>query len=128
MLERYSVYGNVIQIIVPANTGEKALLLPPGYSFSEVYVQSSNAYVKFGSVNSIDTGTHYKFPVVNGKSPIIFRYGNNTLNDGWINFIVEKFGGEPDLHYFDKDFEPILVKRKDGTVYNLIPTRNKGGV
>lgn len=39
-----------------------------------------------------------------------------------LRFTIEKFGQILDPHYFDKEFEPILVIGDDGNEYNMIPS------
>ena len=119
-------FGNVIiSSVAPHN--KEHIILPAGYSIYS-FISTVSCSLSNKGFYEIQPLIEYKFRIVNGKSPCEIYIPNDT--DTPINpiIVITKFGGEPDLHYFDKAFEPILVKRKDGTEYNLIPTRNKGGV
>lgn len=121
------LFGNIISAVVPPHS-EEHIILPDGYSIYSL-ISTSNFSLENKGLCPLQGGSiEYKFPIVNGKSPCEIYIPNATDKGIMSAITITQFGGEPDLHYFDKAFEPILVKRKDGTEYNLIPTRNKGGV
>lgn len=123
-----NIQGNCIAIdYAPNELSDHRTIytLPNGYSFQEIYYTKINLNVlNFPNVSS----THFKCPVVNEKSPCSLSiYVEDLSKAASMRILIEKFGGEPDKNYFNGAFKPILVKRKDGTVYNMIPTRDKGG-
>lgn len=113
-----TVYGNM---------KPTEFIFPDGYSYHKIFILTANALVKFPNGYSLGNNQHITVPIVNGKSPISISVGNNATGDGYALIIIEEFGGEPDITYFDSEFEPIVVKRKDGSEYNMIPERNHGG-
>lgn len=126
----YYVKGNVIHIAVAPGRSE-SILLPEraGYSIGKIIVYGGDVSVISPSEGFLSPNIEYTFPVVRGKSPCTLYVNNSSgssMAERWV--YITEFGGDPDGHYFDGPFEPILVKRKDGTEYNLIPTRDKGGV
>ena len=127
MTER--IQGNYIEIEYEPNELSNhwtRYTLPDGYSFQEIYCTKSN--ISMSNFPNV-TSSHFTFPVVNGKSPCCLNFSVVDLTKtAYLGILIEKFGGEPDINYFNGAFEPILVKRKDGTSYNMIPTRDKGGV
>lgn len=63
------------------------------------------------------------FPPVNSKSPCQLSYAiEDRTKAASFRAIIEKFGQIPDIHYFDKPFEPILVTGDDGKEYKVIPS------
>lgn len=71
----------------------------------------------------LERGDDITFPVVNGKSPSILPLLIKDVSKrADIRLSIEKFGQIPDIHYFDKAFDPILVTGDDGNEYNVIPS------
>lgn len=118
-------FGNIISSVKPH--GVEHVILPDGYSIYSL-ISTVSCSLSGKGFYEIQPLIEYKFPIVNGKSPCEIYIPNDTEEAINPIIVITKLGGEPDLHYFDHAFKPILVKRKDGTEYKLIPTRNKGGV
>lgn len=126
----FLVKGNVIHIAVAPGKSEQ-IIFPErlGYSIGKIIVFGGEISVISPSEGILAPNIEYTFPVVRGKSPCTLFVNNSSgtsMAERWV--YITEFGGEPDIHYFDDLFDPILVKRKDVTEYNMIPTRNKGGV
>lgn len=119
-----TVKGNFITIIFEAGEPQSGTItLPDGYSIDTIYIDNVNNLRLFSTVFLINSGDTIHFPPVNSKSPSCFLY--QIENDGYpasIRFLIEKFGQIPTAHYFDKAFEPILVKGDDGNEYKVIPS------
>lgn len=125
----YSVYGNCIMCTIKSNMPLTELVLPAGYSYHKILYIASAGYIQLPHAQRPLSGDRtYTFPIVNGKSPNSIMVANPGSSSGTLTIVIESFGGEPDNNYFNKIFDPILVKRKDGTTYKMIPTRDKGGV
>jgi hypothetical protein len=118
------IYGNIVEISIPANSGDTVhIKLPNGYSVEQLKI--TGLINCFGIHRGIEVsiGNSYRFPPVNSCSPTSFDiFIKNTTTVSYILFIIEKFGQIPDEHYFDKTFEPILVTGDDGKEYNVIPS------
>lgn len=118
------VAGNVIEVTFDADepTQSGFITLPDGYIYEQVNViLASNCY----PVHRLSSGTlgTRTFPPVNSKSPCQFAYAIiDRTKAASFRAIIEKFGQIPDIHYFDKAFEPILVTDDAGKEYNVIPS------
>lgn len=126
------VNGNIISGTTTSPFDE--IVLPDGYSVEKAIFVGITDDIQYRLNDVTDEGivtlpkdTEIHFPVVNGKSPYRFTIYSGTIGRAW-QIIITQFGGEPSSSYFNRAFEPILVKRKDVTEYKLIPTRDKGGV
>lgn len=118
----FDVAGNTVLIEFAANEPLTIVTMPDGYSYETIHVtKATNLYGIFQIVNIQNTVFH--FPVVNSKSPCtisISRTDNTKISR--LRFSIEKFGQIPDVNYFKKNFEPILVTGDDGKEYNVIPS------
>ena len=124
------IKGNIIQLTIQATDIEKSVnfILPDGYSVRKLfYSGSANVSVTADGLY-IPPNFIIAFPVVNSKSPNLFKiYSNSKSKDGdIIRIIILEFGCIPDSSYFEKSFEPILIKSKnengDEIEYNMIPS------
>lgn len=122
---RETIIGNVVRLDFNANetTSSVNYTLPDGYSYKKILV---NSYANIGKILTnvqAHPNSEFDFPVVNGMSPCTLNITivDNTKNAFLILLIIE-FGQKPDIHYFDKAFEPILVTGKDGEEYHMIPS------
>lgn len=115
---KLTVKGNAIEVTFDANEPLQFgyITLPDGYSFEQISLLSAN------NLSSTFLGKR-TFPPVNSKSPCQLSYAIvDTTKAASFRAIIEKFGQIPDIHYFDKPFEPILVTGDDGKEYNVIPS------
>lgn len=119
-----TVRGNAIEVTFDANepSQEGHITLPDGYSFEQITLLSANNCYPINNLSSTFLGKR-TFPPVNSKSPCQLSYAIvDTAKAASFRAIIEKFGQIPDIHYFDKPFEPILVTGDDGKEYNVIPS------
>lgn len=118
------VAGNVIEVTFDANEPDQwgYITLPDGYSYEQInIILASNCY-PINRLSSGNLGTR-TFPPVNSKSPCQFAYAIiDTTKAASFRVVIEKFGQIPDVNYFKKAFEPILVTGDDGKEYNVIPS------
>lgn len=118
------VAGNVIEVTFDVDEPQQSgyITLPDGYSYEQInIILTSNCY----PIHRLSSGTlgTRTFPPVNSKSPCQFAYAIvDTTKAASFRVVIEKFGQIPDIHYFDKPFEPILVTGDDGKEYNVIPS------
>lgn len=116
--------GNAIEVTFGANepTQHGYITLPDGYSFEQISLLSANNCYPINNISSLLLGKR-TFPPVNSKSPCQLSYAIlDTTKPASFRAIIEKFGQIPDIHYFEKPFEPILVTGDDGKEYNVIPS------
>ena len=114
----------IITVVIPANEGNPPpIQLKDGYSYERIHVAVLNNISYLIPYMQISINNKYTFPVVDSKSPCIIQplLGDITKNSE-IKIYIEKFGQKPDIHYFDKAFDPILVVGDDGKEYNVIPS------
>ena len=120
----YIVQGPFICIYYYANelsSRNTVVQLPDGYTYEKIFINYTMNITELNPHTSIHTGDHITFPVVNSKSPsLIYLFINDTSKPAEIKLTIEKFGQIPDAHYFDKAFDPILVRGDDGNKYNVI--------
>lgn len=118
----FSVLGNTVLIEFAANEPLTTVTLPDGYSYETIHVtEATNLYAIFQIVNIDNTVLH--FPVVNSKSPCTIAVSRSDVTKiSRLRFSIEKFGQIPDVNYFNKEFDPILVHGEDGKEYNTIPS------
>lgn len=61
--------------------------------------------------------------IVNSKSPCTIKVSRiDDTKLARLRFSIEKFGQIPNIDYFNKAFDPILVVGDDGNEYNVIPS------
>lgn len=118
--------GNFIRIYFAANELTKehtTIQLQDGYTYERLHINGATNVKELIPYMSISTGDTITFPSVNSKSPsTIGIYVPDITIPAEIRITIEKFGQIPDPHYFDKEFEPILVTGDDGKEYNVIPS------
>lgn len=118
-----TIQGNFISISFAPNEGQPDVIqLPDGYSFENVFIVLANN-IYFHNYMQVSTNEHLTFPPIRSKSPCYIKPVINNITIGAeLKFLITKFGQIPDLHYFDKAFDPILVVGDDGKEYNVIPS------
>lgn len=119
-----TVRGNVIEVTFDANEPLQhgIITLPDGYSFEQITLLSADNCYPIHRLSSTLLGKR-TFPPVNSKSPCQLSYAIlDSTKAASFRAIIEKFGQIPDTHYFDKEFDPILVTGDDGKEYNVIPS------
>ena len=117
------IEGNFISLMFSANSQQPGIIqLPDGYTYESVHIiLATNIY--FHSYMQISSDRDLTFPPVNSHSPCYLRPTiMDTTKEAELKFLITKFGQIPDLHYFDRAFEPILVTGEDGNEYNVIPS------
>lgn len=121
---KLTVKGNAIEVTFDANEPSQFgyIPLPDGYSFEQITLLSANNCYPIHNLSSPFLGKR-TFPPVNSKSPCQLSYAIvDTTKAASFRAIIEKFGQIPDIHYFDKPFEPILVTGDAGKGYKVIPS------
>lgn len=118
-----NVYGNIILVDIKAGESATTLTLPDGYSIEKAHVSLSNGSLATpNGTNIVNIDSELSFPVVNGKSPNVFRFGLvDSTKSGMVKIMIDRFGSRGDANYFTKAFDPILVSDNSGNEYNLIP-------
>lgn len=118
--------GNCVRIYINANestTTRVPITLPDGYSYESIkilYLSNISEIVPYFLVNNNNS---YHIPPIRSHSPCTFNLLlADTSKSAEIRILIEKFGQIPDVHYFDKPFEPISVTGDDGNEYNVIPS------
>ena len=116
------VNGNTILITFEANEPLSVITLPDGYSYEIINVsEATNLYAIYQIVAPLGKVLH--FPVVNSKSPCTIKVSrSDDTKIARLRFSIEKFGQIPNIDYFNKAFDPILVVGDDGNEYNVIPS------
>lgn len=109
------IAGNAIEVTFNAGSPKSGTItLPDGYSYEQVNIIAASNCYPIHRLSSGALGTR-TFPPVNSKSPSIFKYAIiDTTKEASFRVLIEKFGQIPDINYFDKAFEPILVVGDDG--------------
>lgn len=122
----FSVKGNFIRIAMEANelsTNHITLAMPDGYTYKTIVILYIENIDELNSYMTIARSVDYTFPIVNASSPsTISLHIHDITKKSEIRFIIKEFGQIPDVHYFDKAFEPILVTGDDNKDYNVIPS------
>lgn len=114
--------GNVVIIQYEAGETPETIQLAAGYSFDTVAVIGVSNLTEIYKGITFVLGTPMRFPPVNSKSPCTLHpVVADKTKSAYVRFLIMKFGQIPDVHYFDKAFEPILVVGDDGKEYNVIP-------
>lgn len=119
-----NTYGNIIVIDIKAGESATNLTLPDGYTIKSAHVSLSNGSLATpNGTNIVNVDSKLSFPIVNGKSPNVFRVGLvDSTKSGMVKIMIDHFGARGDSDYFTKAFEPLLIKA-NGSEYNLIPER-----
>lgn len=117
-------HGNAVDI--KWDVGDEiggSITLIDGYSIEEMYITNNTGiYGLYLGVPITQTTEKLYFPPVNSRNPnTIAPFFDNTKEQR-LSFLITKFGQIPDVHYFDKAFEPILVTGDAGKEYNVIPS------
>lgn len=117
------VYGNILLIELKAGESPTTLELPDGYSIAKAHVILSNASIATPrGTNIVNNDNELSFPIVNGRSPSLFRFGLvDSTKSGTCKIMIDKFGSRADSNYFSNAFKPILVYDEKDSEYNLIP-------
>jgi hypothetical protein len=114
--------GNTVLIEFDANDPISVVTLPAGYSYETIHVSEVTNLLAINQISDISKAV-LTFPAVNSKSPCTISVSrSDPTKISRIRFSIEKFGQIPDIHYFDKAFDPILVVGDDGNKYNVIPS------
>lgn len=120
-----TISANTIRITIAAKefTDNRVhITLPDGYSYETIHITYTDNIGEIGLYVSAGYGV-YNFPPVRSHSPSTFNlFIQDISKRAEIRMVIEKFGQIPDIHYFDKAFEPILVTDDDGNEYNVIPS------
>lgn len=118
-----NIKGPFIHIRIDPNGSSRDITieLPSGYTYQTIFINRvTNISALFLNID-IHTGDRLTFPVVNSKSPSTLRLFIPDLTlPAEIRLTIEKFGQIPDPNYFDKIFDPILVKGDNN--YLVIPS------
>lgn len=89
---------------------------PDGYSFNKIIFSryTTELYLILPQISSY-YNSKLTFPIVKSKSPntIVIAVTDKANAGNYMDVYITKFGGIPDSHYFDKAFDPVLVKSKD---------------
>lgn len=104
--------GNCIRISIDPNEfpdKRVPITLPDGYSYENIRILYLHNITELSPYFRINNNTAYHIPPVRSHSPSTFSLllSDPTL-DAEIRILIEKFGQIPDIHYFDKEFEPIF--------------------
>ena len=116
------IQGNFISFMFPANSPQPdPIQLPDGYTYESVHIiLATNIFSCIHAdyiTNRFNISTRkLSFPCY--LQPTIM----NTEKPAELKFLITKFGQIPDMHYFDKAFDPILITGEDGNEYNVIPS------
>lgn len=117
--------GSFIHIHFDANElsdGRATIQLADGYTYERIFIHYIDN-IELSLYMPLERGNDITFTVVNSKSPSILPLLIKDISKkADIRLSIEKFGQIPDIHYFDKAFDPILVTGDDGNEYNVIPS------
>lgn len=116
--------GNFISITIPANEGQPDVIqLADGFSYEKIHILIAANIAYLIPYMQISNDKTLVFPCVDSKSPCTIQpVITDTSAKAELKFLIEKFGQIPDVDYFVKAFEPILVTGDDGNEYNVIPS------
>lgn len=118
-------HGSFIHIQFDANElsdGHTTIQLADGYTYERILIHYIDN-IELSLYMPLERGDDITFPVVNSKSPSILPLLIKDISrKADIRLSIEKFGQIPDIHYFDKAFDPILVTGDDVNEYNVIPS------
>lgn len=118
--------GNCVRIFIEANelTNKRVpITLKDGYSYETIYIAYLHNISELVPYFLITNNAEYHMPPVRSHSPsTISLLVTDLSKSAEIRILIKKFGQIPDVHYFDKEFEPILVTGDDGNKYNVIPS------
>ena len=117
------IQGNSITLTIPKDEDQpEAFQLPNGYSYEKIHIlvkENINFIIPYMQVSE----NTLIFPAVNLKWPCILHpiIGDPTKR-AELKILIEKFGQIPDVNYFNKAFDPILVTGDNGDKYKMIPS------
>lgn len=119
-------HGNCIRIFIKAGeltNNRVPITLPDGYSYETIHITYLSNITELVPLFLIASHNVYNIPPVRSHSPAAFNLLVKDIKaTAEIRLVIEKFGQIPDVHYFDKAFEPILITGDDGNKYNVIPS------
>lgn len=116
-------HGNAVDIKWDVGDEIGSITLIDGYSIEEMYITNNTGiYGLYLGVPITLTTEKLYFPPVNSRNPNTITPFFDNKKEQRLSFLITKFGQIPDVHYFDKAFEPILVTGDDGKEYNVIPS------
>ena len=118
-----TVNGNNVRVVLTGSEDNIVVTLPAGYSYEKILITGIININYFNPLCKAVVGSHYTFPPFKSKSPATIKLlKTNPTGEASIVLTILKFGQIPDINYFDKNFEPILVTGDDGNEYNVIPS------
>lgn len=117
-------HGNAVDIKWDAGDRNGAFItLTDGYSIEEMYIlNNTGIYGLYLGIPITPTTEKLYFPPVYSRSPSRIEPFFDNTTEQRLSFLITKFGQIPDVNYFDKAFEPILVTGDDGKEYKVIPS------
>lgn len=117
-----TVNGNNILIEFAANEDIVQVPLNDGYSYERIHITEVTNFYAINLAGAYNNSV-YCFPPINSKSPCTINISrSDSTKPSRLRFTIEKFGQIPDVNYFNKEFDPILVHGEDGKEYNTIPS------
>lgn len=118
--------GNCIRIYIDPNEfpdRRVPITLPAGYSYETIKITYLRNIIELVPYFTINNNMSYRMPPVRSHSPSTFSLlVNDPKSSAELRVLIKKFGQIPDVHYFDKAFEPVSVTGDDGNKYNVIPS------
>ena len=118
-----AIKGNNLRIVLTESEDNITVTLPAGYSYETLLITGIDNINYINPLCKAIAGSIYNFPPVKSKSPsTLLLLKDNKTTAASLVVTISKFGQNPDAHYFDKAFEPILVTGEDGNEYNVIPS------
>lgn len=117
-------HGNAVDIKWDVGDQNGAFItLIDGYSIEEMHIiTNTGIYGLYLGVPITPTTEKLYFPPVNSRNPNRIEPFFDNTTEQRLSFLITKFGQIPDVHYFEKAFEPILVTGDDGKEYKVIPS------
>lgn len=118
--------GPTIGIIIDANERTDKYVniqLEDGYTFEKIKILSMSNVSEILPYCSLQKGDTITYPPIRSKSPCTLALLISDITKKTsCSISIEKFGQEPDIHYFKGKITPILVTGDDGKEYNVIPS------
>lgn len=124
------INGNNVRVVLAEGEDMISYTLPDGYSYEAFLITGTLNINYINPLCRAIQGVTYHFPPVRSKSPATLTFlKKDAAAAASAVLTIVKFGQIPDVHYFDKAFEPILVTGDDGNKYSMIPSDQyiKGG-